>query len=94
MSEQKLQKKILDRLDAAGFYSFKVIVANKKGILDIAACAPGGRFIAIEVKFGYNKASKLQEYNIKRVRETGGVALLVWSLEELVQQLKNEGYEV
>jgi hypothetical protein len=56
--------------------------------MDIIACAPGGRFVGIEVKFGKNKASKLQEYNISEVNKRGGLAFVVWSMEELQECLK------
>ncbi len=87
MSEQKVQKKILDWLTKQGYYTVKTIVSNKKGVPDILACSPNGRFVAIEVKFGKNKASKLQEYNVKLINERKGVAIVAWSLEEVQQAL-------
>ena len=90
MSEQKLQAKILKWLQDNGFYVVKTIVSNKKGIPDILACTPAGAFLAIEVKFGKNKASKLQEYNIQQIKDRGGYALVCWSLEELLLYLHKE----
>lgn len=87
MSEQKVQKKILDWLTKQGYYTVKTIVSNKKGVPDILACSPNGRFVAIEAKFGKNKASKLQEYNIQLINERKGVAIVAWSLEEVQQAL-------
>lgn len=81
MSESKLQAKIIRLLEKHGFYVVKTIVSNKKGVPDILACSPKGAFVAIEVKFGRNKASKLQEYNIRLIRERGGLAEVVWDLE-------------
>lgn len=91
MSESKTQKKILDWLTAQGFYTVKTIVSNKKGVPDILACSPGGRFVAIEVKYGANKASKLQEYNIQQIKDRNGFAIVCWNLENLVFNLKKEG---
>lgn len=90
MSEQKVQKKILDWLDKEGFYTVKVISANKAGIPDIVGCTPKGRFFAIEVKYGSNKTSKLQDWNLKRIREAGGIACVAYDLELVKEVFKNE----
>lgn len=87
MSEQKLQAKIIKWLEANGYYVVKTIVSNKKGVPDILACAPGGRFVGIEVKYGSNKASKLQEYNLKRIKQNGGIAILAYHLETVIEAL-------
>ena len=87
MSEQKLQKKILDWLTKEGYYTVKTIVSNKKGVPDILACSPTGQFVAIEVKFGRNKPSKLQEYNIAQIKKAGGIAFVAWDLETVTNLL-------
>ena len=61
----------------------KAVVSNKKGVPDILACSPTGQFVAIEVKAAKGKASRLQEYNLAEIKKRGGLALLVWSLEEV-----------
>lgn len=91
MSEQKLQSKILKWLDKQGFYTIKVIVCNKKGVTDIIACSPQGRFVGIEVKFGSNKPSKLQEYHVAEIKKRNGFAMVCWSLESLINELKEKG---
>lgn len=88
MSEQKLQKKILDWLIANGYWVVKVTVANKNGVPDILACSPLGVFVAIEVKFGSNKPSPLQTYNVNEINSRGGIAFVAWSLDEVVAKLK------
>lgn len=91
MSEQKLQAKILKWLDKQGFYTIKVIVCNKKGVTDIIACSPEGLFVGIEVKWGNNKPSKLQEYHVSEIKKRNGFAMVCWSLEELIKELKEVG---
>lgn len=90
MSEQKLQSKILDWLQANGFYARKVIKANKAGVPDIVGCTPKGKFYAIEVKYGSNTASELQKYNIAEVCKRGGIAFVAWDLETVIYQLQGE----
>ena len=90
MSEQKLQTKILKWLKANGFWVFKTVVCNRNGIPDIVGCTPKGRFFAIEVKFGSNKPSKLQEWNIQEIQKVGGIAFAAWDLETVVRLLEQE----
>lgn len=89
MSEQKTQKKIIDWLNSKGFYVVKTITCNRKGVPDILACAPGGQFIAIEVKYGTNKTSKLQEYNIDVINKTGGLAFVAYDLSTVIANVQH-----
>ena len=91
MSEQKLQAKIIKWLQSQGHYVFKTIVCNRNGIPDIIGCTTSGRFFAIEVKYGANKASKLQDWNIKEIKQRGGIALVAYSLEEVKQSIHLSG---
>lgn len=90
MSEQDEQGKILKWLDKKGFYAFKVIRANRAGILDINGCTPKGRFFAIEVKYGNNTASGLQLYNLAEIEKRGGIAFVAWDLETVIARLQDE----
>ena len=87
MSEAKVQTKILRYLEANDYWVIKVIVGNKKGIMDIIACSPTGRFVGIEVKFGSNKPSALQSYHIKEVVKRKGIAFVAYSLEDVKAKL-------
>lgn len=91
MSEQREQTKILKWLQKEGFYVFKTVVCNRNGIPDIVGCCPTGRFFAIEVKFGSNKASKLQSWNVKQINAIGGIAFIAYSLDEVKQKLSHCG---
>jgi Holliday junction resolvase len=90
LSEQKVQTKILKWLKDNGFYVFKTVVCNRNGIPDIVGCTPKGRFFAIEVKYGHNKASKLQEWNIAEINKRGGIAFVAYDLETVRGRLNEE----
>ena len=45
MSESRLVTKIIDYLNSLNYWTVKVTVCNKKGVMDIIACAEGGRFV-------------------------------------------------
>lgn len=87
MREQAIQAKILKWLAKEGYWTMKAVVSNKKGVPDILACSPTGQFVAIEVKAAKGKASKLQEYHLNEIRKTGGIAILAYSLEDVVKNL-------
>lgn len=89
MSEQKLQTKILKWLKAEGCWVFKTVVCNRSGIPDIIGCTTKGRLFAIEVKFGSNKASELQNYNLREVAKCGGIAVLAYNLETVQEAIQN-----
>lgn len=91
MSESKLQAKIIKWLESKGYIVDKIVTATKAGTADILACSPSGRYIAVEVKFGKNTLSAIQEYKLKLINQSGGVGITAWTLEEVQQQLKDAG---
>ena len=86
MTEQQIQSQILMYLNSIGAYPVKVISATHSGIPDIVACL-NGNFIAIEVKTEAGIVSKLQEYNINRIKEAGGIAFVARSADEAKKML-------
>jgi len=89
-SEQSIQKSILDWLEGQGYWTIKTITVNKNGCPDILACSPSGRFVAIEVKRTglLRNVSKLQQYQIDRITEAGGIAFAADSLETVKEIIK------
>jgi len=87
MKEQRIQKQILDYLNMNGCFCFKTIACNRSGIPDIIALYEG-KFIAIEVKTDKGKISKLQEYNLDIIKDKGGYATVVYSVQEAKEFFK------
>jgi Holliday junction resolvase len=90
MTEQQVQRKIIKWLEDNDYYVVKVISASKSGVPDILACSPDGKFVAIEVKTPQkkNNTSKLQDYNLNKIRECGGIAFVAWSVDEVISNLR------
>lgn len=90
MKEQDIQRKIIKYLESAGAYVVKVVASNKSGTPDILACYRG-IFLAIEVKRPETKTnvSELQEYNIKKIKEAGGIAIVSWDLDAVKAVVEN-----
>ena len=62
---------------------------TKTGIPDILACI-NGYFLAIEVKAQNGRPSELQKYNVRKIIEAGGYAIILYPQDwELFKELVN-----
>lgn len=82
--EKDIQGEILDYLKSLSFvYVIKVHSATKSGIADVITCI-GGAFVTFEIKrSSKEKATELQIYNAKKVTRTGGLACVVYDLDQV-----------
>ena len=90
MLEKDITNKILKYLKTQDkCYCFKEHGGSygSAGIPDIICCYHG-RFVAFEVKTEKGRTTKLQDVNIRNIREACGVALVVRSLDEVKDALK------
>ena len=89
MTESTLQRKIIKDLEKSKHYIIKTVLTNRNGIADLIGCTfPKGKFFAIEVKKIDGKVSALQQYNIDKVNEAGGLAAVVYTWEQYLE-IKN-----
>lgn len=86
MSEAALQSKVIKYLKQNRIWHVKTKESNRSGIPDILGCKDG-MFFAIELKNpnSYNKATKLQEYELGMIRASGGRTLVSKSYQECVE---------
>lgn len=85
MREKLIENKIKEYLKTVtGLFFWKEHCGmyTTAGIPDIIVCYKG-RFIALEVKNEVGKATVLQLATIKHIREAGGIAKIVRSVEEV-----------
>lgn len=73
------------------FVKFFANRMTKEGIPDILACV-NGHFVGIEVKAQNGKPSDLQLYHCNKIRESGGVAYVVYPsgferFKEIIKEL-------
>ena len=61
---------------------------GRAGIPDIIACIDG-RFYGFEVKTEDGKPTKLQESTIRKIKNAGGISLIVRSVEEVKAVIAN-----
>lgn len=76
--EAKVKAKVVAQLKALGAYYFYPVTGGygSSGVPDIVGCY-NGKFFGIECKAGNNKPTALQQKNLDRIAENGGVALVI-----------------
>ncbi len=77
--EKTFENKIKKYLEAQGCYFVKFFAnrMTKVGVPDILACI-NGYFVAIEVKAQNGRPSDLQLWNREKIREAGGISVIVY----------------
>ena len=68
--ESKIQKEVIDKMEAQGFFVIKLIKTNKNGIPDLL-CMRKDEYFFIEVKSAKGKLSEIQKYRIKDLERFG-----------------------
>ena len=81
--ESAFQAKVIDYLKSVGAYVIKIHVSayQLEGEPDIICCHKG-KFYAFELKQG-SVLSALQEVKLELIRESGGVAMEIRSIDQL-----------
>jgi len=76
--EVKVKRKVVSLLKEMGAYNFFSVMSGygRSGIPDIVGCY-NGYFFAIECKAGDNKTTALQELELQKIRDAGGIALVI-----------------
>lgn len=96
--EKAFENKIKMMLKSNGCYFVKFFAnrMTKVGVPDILASV-NGYFVGIEVKAQNGRPSELQLHNVRKIRESGGFAFIVYpsgyeSLKNFIEGLKNETF--
>lgn len=93
-AEKRFENKIKKYLKDRGCWCVKYFANSftPSGIPDLLTCI-NGHFVAIEVKADNGEPSKLQLLNVKKIREAGGIAIILYpdqfeEFKKLVHDLK------
>ncbi len=65
----------------------RVVRLGQPGSPDVVACLKGGYFLAIECKSKKGKLSHSQKDFLDKISSKGGIALVIRSIDELIQYL-------
>ena len=76
--EKRIKDKVVAQLKALGAYYFYPVTGGfgASGVPDIIVCYKG-RFFGLECKANGNKPTKLQQLNIDKINDAGGIALVI-----------------
>lgn len=86
--EKKVKKKVRALLDELGAYYVMPVTGGygSQGAPDFLVCLRG-KFIGIETKAGKGKTTALQDLNLQKIRDAGGVALVIYETD--IDKLKH-----
>ena len=88
--ESAFQTKVINYLKSKGAYVIKIHVSSYQleGEPDIICCYQG-KFYAFELKQG-SKLSELQRVKLELIRNSGGVAMEIRSIEQLEELFESD----
>ena len=77
--EKRFENQVKQYLDSIGAWYLKTISNGyqRAGTPDLLICH-NGKFIAVELKAKKGKATPLQEYELKQIRQSGGLAFVLY----------------
>ena len=86
MSEKSIVNQIVRKVEDMGAYVIKTTGVAAAGTPDLIICYKG-RFFGIEVKTPTGRVTKRQSYQLERIRESGGIGVVVRDAESAVNAL-------
>lgn len=99
MTEKQFENKVKQFLKNNGVWFVKTWSngIQRKGIPDIIACV-NGYFVGIELKAESGKPSELQKWNIEQIRESGGIAGVLYpdkfdEFKSMIYAIKNNTFK-
>ena len=88
MTETQLKIKVLKYLRSLpNVWAYKASDKFTSGIPDIIGCR-NGRLLAIELKVGKNKLTKLQEHVLGKIIEANGIAFVAYSIDDVKKEVQ------
>ena len=81
MLEKRIEKHLGQLLHQRGALFYKFVSPGRPGVPDRIAVLPGGRVVFVELKADAGRVSKLQAYELDRLRRHGAEAYVVYGAE-------------
>lgn len=90
-SERALRVRVVKALKREGYVVYSQVTGfgGLVGRPDLVVCARG-RFIALELKRPGGRVTPLQAQRLKEVRAAGGVAAVVYSVEDALTAIRED----
>lgn len=94
--EKRFEEKVKKFLKEQGCWILKTWSngVQRSGVPDLLVCC-NGYFVGVELKAENGKPSELQLWNIDKIREAGGIAIVLYpekfkEFQDLIYYIKNE----
>lgn len=95
-AEKNFENKVKAFLNEQGCWILKTWSngVQRSGVPDLLVCC-NGYFIGVELKAPNGKPSELQLWNIEKIREAGGIAIVLYpdqfkAFQDLIYYMKND----
>ena len=89
--EKQFENKVKKYLTSKGCWVLKTFSngVQRAGVPDLLICC-NGYFLGVEVKSETGKPTELQEWNIRKIQEAGGIAMVLYpnQFEEFQQAIE------
>lgn len=83
MRESDLEARLVRGVKAMGGLAYKFVSPGSVGVPDRLVVLPGGRVVFVELKSDSGRLSRMQVYQIERLRELGADVRVVKGQEEV-----------
>ena len=87
MLEKEIEKYLREQVKLRGGVAFKFISPGNVGVPDRLVLFPNGKIIFIELKATGKKTSKIQDIQIKKIRDLGFDVYVIDSKEEVLDAI-------
>lgn len=87
-SEKYLERKLVERIKAAGGLCLKFASVTEAGYPDRVCLMPGGHTFWVELKTTGRKPTRLQEERHRELRERGYIVYVVDDMDSLEQAVR------
>ena len=89
MTEAALKRQIKAALEKAGcvVYPQPATPLGITGRPDLIICAPGGRYLGLEVKTESGRLSPAQAHQLERINAAGGIGRVVRSVKDALEAI-------
>ena len=86
----RLKKYVVVKFPSVGIYDKTsqryIPYGKKKGVSDLLACSPEGKFFAIEVKIKPNKPTPEQQEFINSINQNNGTAFVAYTIDDIIDR--------
>ena len=85
MTEKTLENLFIREIRARGGITYKFVSPGNVGVPDRIAVAPGGQVWFVELKTEIGRLSRMQEYQLEKLRGMGCKVVVLYGREEIMK---------